>query len=58
MVNQSQVITAGMGQPIDINNLAIFETMDRYPGGIEDQWGCLQKVRACFHYFNKKEKPE
>lgn len=53
MINRSQYITAGMGQPVDINNLAIFGTMDRYPGGIKNQWKCLQKVRAVFHHFNK-----
>jgi len=54
MVSQGQMITAGMGQVIDINNLAVFGAMDRYPGGIKDQWKCLHKVRAAFDHFKPK----
>lgn len=51
MLSKNQIITAGMGQPIDINNQAIFGAMDRYPYLIRDQWSCLLKVRSVFHHF-------
>jgi hypothetical protein len=39
------------GQTVDIDNNAIFGAMDRYPGGVDDQWKCLHKVRNAFHHF-------
>ncbi len=56
MVSRGQLITAGMGQVIDINNLAVFGAMDRYPGGIDDQWECFNKVRATFHALKPEPK--
>lgn len=56
MISRGQIITAGMGQPIDISIPAIKIVMDLYPGGISDQWKCLNKVRAAFHHF--KPDPE
>lgn len=59
MVSRGQIIFAsgGMGPPqtIDIDNLAVFGAMDRYPGGISDQWKCLAKVRAAFHHFKPEQ---
>lgn len=56
MVCRDQRITAGMGgQTIAISNPAIYGAMDRYPGGIKDQWKCLIKVRAAFYHFLKEE---
>ena len=54
MMTRSQYVTAGMGQPVDISIPAVCDVMDRYPGGIDDQWKCLGKVRVAFHHF----KPE
>lgn len=51
---RDQILTAGMGQIIGVNMLAVFGAMDRYPGGIEDQWKCMNKVKAAFNHF----KPE
>lgn len=54
---ERQYIMAGMtGQVIDIDINAVCAVMDRYPGGIEDQWECLNKVRAAFYHF--KPEPE
>jgi hypothetical protein len=50
---RDQIIVAGMGQVIGINNLAIYGAMDRFPGGVKDQWRCLNKVRAAFQHFRK-----
>jgi len=58
MICRNQIITAGMGQILDINLLTVFKIMDEYPGGIEDRWKCLNKVRSTFHYFLKKEQEE
>jgi len=54
MATRGQFVTAGMGQVIDIDINAVKVVMDLYPGGITDQWACLNKVRAAFHHF----KPE
>ena len=54
MMTRNQLITAGMGQIIDISIPAICDVMDRYPGGIKDQWKCLMKVRSAFHSFKEK----
>jgi hypothetical protein len=55
MITQGQLITAGMGQIIDIDINAICNVMDRYPGGIENQWRCLLKVRAAFHALKPEQ---
>ena len=52
MVTRNQVITAGMGQVIDISIPAIKIVMDLW--GIHDQKKCLNKVRSAFHHFNKE----
>jgi len=59
MIVRGQMITAGMGQVIDLSIPAVKIVMDLYPGGIDDQWKCLSKVRAAFHEFKPKseEKP-
>ena len=54
MMTRNQIITAGMGQIIDISIPAVCDVMNRYPGGIKDQWKCLSKVRMAFHYFLKE----
>lgn len=55
LITRNQVITAGMGEPVDISIPAICNIMDRYPGGIKDQWKCLHKVRFAFHHFIDKK---
>ena len=56
MATRGQMITAGMGgQVIDISIPAVKIVMDLYPGGIDDQWACLAKVRATFHHFKPKD---
>ena len=55
MITRNQVITAGMGQVLDISIPAIKIVMDLHPRGISDQWTCLSKVRAAFHHFKKEE---
>lgn len=47
MINRSQHITAGMGQPIDINNQAVIETVKLL--NVADAEGCFLKVRWLYH---------
>jgi len=55
MMCRNQYVTAGMGQPVDISIPAVCDVMDRYPGGIKNQWGCLKKVRHAFHERNQRD---
>ena len=47
-----QVITAGMGQIIDIDIKAVKIVMDLMGVSIEKQLSVLEKVRMLFHEFN------
>jgi len=38
---------------LDFNS--VFGVMDRYPGGIKDQWRCFEKVRRVFYHFLRQE---
>ena len=54
MMARTQIITAGMGQVIDISIPAVKIVMDLF--GVRNQKRCLSKVRAAFHHFlGKKE---
>ena len=48
-----QVITAGMGQIIDIDIKAVKIVMDLMGVPVEKQMGVLEKVRMLFHEFNE-----
>ena len=52
MEARGQVITAGMGDVVDINILAVTKLMDLY--GIKNQVEVLSKVRKTFHHFLSK----
>lgn len=52
MATRYQFVTAEMGQVVDISIPAIKIVMDLY--GVEDQLGCLNKVRKLFHHFIEK----
>jgi len=55
MMTRSQFVIVGMGQPVDISIPAVCDVMDRYPGGIKNQWECLKKVRHAFHERNQRD---
>ena len=57
MCRDQLILAGGMGgtQVIGISIPAICDVMDRYPGGIKDQWKCLNKVKYAFHYFQREE---
>jgi hypothetical protein len=53
-MTRGQVITAGMGQIIDISLPAVKIAMDMC--GVIDQKRCLKKVTRTFYHFLKKDK--
>jgi len=55
MMTRYQYAAFGMGRPGDISIPAVCDVMDRYPGGIENQWECLNKVRRVFHERNQRD---
>jgi hypothetical protein len=54
MLCRNQVITAGMGEVIDLNYQTVKTIMDLY--GVKDQQDCLMKVINTFHHFLAKER--
>jgi len=46
---QDQVVTAGMGEPVDLDIGAVKIIMDLQR--VEDQLGCLRRVRRVFRHF-------
>jgi len=48
---KNQVVTVGMGQPIDIDLKTVFDAIREYPDGIKDKWKCVMKVREAWHRF-------
>ena len=46
-----QFVTAGMGQPIDIDIKAVKIAMDLFE--VKNQLDCIDKVRYLFHYFKE-----
>ena len=49
MMARRQVVTAGMGQIVDISIPAVKIAMDLH--GVKDQIACLNRVRKLFHHF-------
>jgi len=52
MMTRNQVITADMGQVIDINIQAVKTVMDLYE--VSNQKDCLARVIKLFHHFRQK----
>lgn len=52
MITRNQMITAGMGQVIDISIPAVKIVMDLWQ--VTDQKKCLSKVLATFAHFRPK----
>jgi hypothetical protein len=50
---RNQVITAGMGEIVDINLQTVKTVMDLY--GVKNQRECMEKVSKTFrHFLNKR----
>jgi hypothetical protein len=52
MLTRRQVVTAGMGQEVDISIPAVKIAMDLL--GVKDQLACLNRVRKLFRHFMGK----
>ena len=55
MISQNQIITAGMGQIIDMSIPAVKIVMDLWQ--VSNQKRCLSKVLAAFHHLRCKDEP-
>ncbi|HOO50360.1 MAG TPA: hypothetical protein PLK94_03620 [Alphaproteobacteria bacterium] len=55
-MTRNQIITAGMGQVVDISIPAVKIVMDLL--GVRDQKSCLLKVHKAFHHFKPVQKNE
>ena len=53
MISKNQIITAGMGQVIDISIPAVKIVMDLWQ--VKDQKKCLSKVLSTFNHFRPTE---
>jgi len=53
---RNQVITAGMGEIIDINLQTVKTVMDLY--GVKDQRECMEKVTKTFRHYLSKRRDE
>jgi hypothetical protein len=53
IICRNQVITAGMGEIVDINLQTVKTVMDLY--GVKNQRECMEKVTKTFrHFLNKR----
>ena len=53
---RNQVVTAGMGEVIDINLQTVKTVMDLY--GVKNQRECVEKVTKTFRHFLSKRRNE
>jgi hypothetical protein len=53
---RNQVITAGMGEIVDINLQTVKTVMDLY--GVKNQRECMEKVSKTFRHFLNKRRDE
>lgn len=53
IMTRRQVVTAGMGQAVDISIPAVKIAMELY--GVKDQLDCLNMVRRVFHKMEERK---
>lgn len=53
LLTRGQIITAGMGEVVDINHLALWKDIEKFKEAyeIENEVDCFQRVIDIFHYF-------
>ena len=52
MLVRSQAETRWNGEQdieIDLNHLVLWKAIEKYPGGVKDEWGTFQKVIRAWH---------
>lgn len=48
-----QVVTAGMGQPVDIDHSSVWKAIEMYR--VSDPLRCFESVVMLFHHFREKD---
>lgn len=41
---------------IDLNHVALWKAIEKFPGGVKDEWGTFQKVNRAWHFSQQKKK--
>jgi len=41
---------------IDLNHLALWKAIEKFPGGIKDEWGTFQKICRAWHESQKRKR--
>ena len=41
---------------IDLNHVALWKAIEKYPGGVKDEWGTFQKVNRAWHESQRKKR--
>lgn len=54
MACQRQVITAGMGEVIDLNHLALWQMIDRL--NVADPLRCFELINKTFHHYLRQSR--
>ncbi len=42
--------------PIDLDHVALWKAIEKYPGGIKDEWGTFNKVLRAWHFSQEKKR--
>jgi hypothetical protein len=42
--------------PIDLNHLALWKAIEKFPGGIKDEWQVFQRVIQVWHFLQQKKR--
>jgi len=58
LLTQGQIITAGMGDIVDINHIALWKNIEKFRDiyEIENETDCFLRVVKLFHYFLEIDK--
>ena len=41
---------------VDLNHLALWKAIEKFPGGIKDEWETFQKVNRAWHFAQQKKR--
>lgn len=59
MMVRAQTINFWNGEqdiPIDLNHLALWKAIEKFPGGIKDEWGTFIKISRAWHSAQEKKR--
>jgi len=40
---------------IDLNHVALWKAIEKFPGGVQNEWGTFQKVSRAWHHAQQKK---